>query len=429
MPKLKKMRLTILAVFFLLFPATLFAQETFVPNYDESKMPPYTLADPLVFNNGKPVKSKKDWEKRRTELLSIFEKEVYGITPAGKVHLSSVVVSKNENSCNGKAVRTEVLLTLQKDNKKVDLSLLLFLPKSSQKAPLFLGYNFNGNHTVSTDPGVSVTTSWVQNNPKIGITSNKSNESRRGSDAASWPIEEIIARGYGVATVYYGDVDPDFDDGFHNGVFQLFTGKRDSASWGSIAGWAWGLSRIMDYLETVKEVDSKEVFVLGHSRLGKAALWAGANDKRFAMVVSNESGCGGAALSKRIYGETVGRINTSFPHWFCDNFKKYNNKEENLPVDQHELLALIAPRPLYVCSAEDDRWSDPKGEFLSCVAASPVYQLLGKKGFPGKEFPGLQQPVVGTIGYHIRPGLHAIKPYDWNCFMNFADLNFPKGKD
>ncbi|MCL6103403.1 MAG: acetylxylan esterase, partial [Bacteroidetes bacterium] len=223
------MRLTILAVFFLLFPATLFAQETFVPNYDESKMPPYTLADPLVFNNGKPVKSKKDWEKRRTELLSIFEKEVYGITPAGKVHLSSVVVSKNENSCNGKAVRTEVLLTLQKDNKKVDLSLLLFLPKSSQKAPLFLGYNFNGNHTVSTDPGVSVTTSWVQNNPKIGITSNKSNESRRGSDAASWPIEEIIARGYGVATVYYGDVDPDFDDGFHNGVFQLFTGKRDSA--------------------------------------------------------------------------------------------------------------------------------------------------------------------------------------------------------
>jgi hypothetical protein len=422
------MKIITLITILLLFPAILFAQ-TFVPNYDESKMPAYTLADPLVFNNGQPVKNKKDWEKRRIEILNVFEKEVYGVTPAGKVHLSSIVVSKNENACNGKAVRTEVLLTLQKDDKKVDLSLLLFLPKSAKKASLFLGYNFNGNHTVSDDPGVSVTASWVRNNPQKGITANKSNESLRGSDVGSWPIAEIIARGYGVATVYCGDADPDFDDGFNNGVHTLFDGKRDSSSWGTIAGWAWGLSRVMDYLETVKEVDSKEVFVLGHSRLGKAALWAGVNDKRFAMVVSNESGCGGAALSKRIYGETVSRINASFPHWFCDNFKKYNDKEGSLPVDQHELLALIAPRPLYVCSAEEDRWSDPKGEFLSCVAASPVYQLLGKKGFPGKEFPGLQQPVLGTIGYHIRPGAHAIKPYDWNCFMDFADMNFPKRKD
>lgn len=419
------MKITLLSFFLLLFSATLFGQ-TFVPNYDESKMPSYTLPDPLIFNNGLSVKNKKEWEKRRTEILNLFEKEVYGITPAGKVHLSSVVVSKNENACNGQAVRTEVLLTLQKDDKKVDLSLLLFLPKSGKKAPLFLACNFNGNHTVSADPGISVTTSWVRNNPQVGITSNKSNESKRGSDASSWPIGEIIARGYGVATVYYGDIDPDFDDGFHNGVHQLFAGIRDSSSWGSIAGWAWGLSRVMDYLEKVKEVEPNEVIVLGHSRLGKAALWAGATDKRFAMVVSNESGCGGAALSKRMIGETVSSINTSFPHWFCANFRKYNNKEADLPVDQHELLALIAPRPLYVCSAEEDRWSDPKGEFLSCVAASPVYQLLGGKGFPGKDFPDLQQPVTGTIGYHVRPGKHAINFYDWSCFMNFADIYFKK---
>ncbi|MCX6222886.1 MAG: acetylxylan esterase [Bacteroidia bacterium] len=422
------MRLTFLTAFFLFFSATLFAQ-TFVPNYDESKIPPYTLPDPLVFNNGLSVKNKKEWEKRRTEILNLFEKEVYGITPAGKVHLTSVVVSKNENACNGQAVRTEVLLTLQKEDRKIDLSLLLFLPKSGKKVPLFLACNFDGNHTVSADPGISVTTSWVENNPKVGITSNKSIESWRGSDASSWPIAEIIARGYGVATVYYGDIDPDFDDGFHNGVHQLFTGKRDSSSWGSIAGWAWGLSRVMDYLVKVKEVNPRQVIVLGHSRLGKTALWAGATDKRFAMVVSNESGCGGAKLSKRIYGETVERINTNYPHWFCTNFRKYNNKEEDLPLDQHELLALIAPRPLYVCSAEDDRWCDPKGTFLSCVAASPVYQLLGKKGFPGKDMPKLQQPVLGTIGYHIRPGKHAITLYDWSCFMNFADLSFQKRKD
>lgn len=419
------MKIVPLIVFLLVLSCTLRGQ-TFVVNYDEAKMPAYTLPDPLVFNNGKPVKNTREWKARRAELVKIFEDEVYGKTPAGKVKLSSSVLSENTGALDGKAVRREIQLTLQKEGKEVLINVLLFLPKSGKSAPLFLAYNFNGNHTVLNDKDIRITASWVRNNAAAGITDNKSNESRRGSDVSSWPVSEIIARGYGVATLYYGDVDPDFDDGFQNGINSLFPEKRDGSSWGSIAGWAWGLSRVLDYLEKVKEVDSKQVIVLGHSRLGKAALWAGAKDQRFAMVVSIQSGCGGAALSKRIYGETVGRINTSFPHWFCENFRKYNNKEEELPVDQHELLALIAPRPLYVCSAEEDQWSDPRGEFLSCVAASPVYRLLGTTGFPGKDFPDLQQPINGTIGYHIRSGKHAVQLYDWSCFMDFADIHFKK---
>ena len=418
--------MTKLLFLFLLFISISSFGQAFVANYDESKMPAYTLPDPLLFNNGKAVKNEADWEKRRLELLTIFENEVYGKTPAGKVELSAVVISENNDLFNGTATRREVQLKLKNKEAEVLLNLLIYLPKSNKKVPIFLGYNFNGNHTVSAEPDVAVARSWVRNNPTQGITVNRSNESLRGSDASSWPVSDLVARGYGLATLYYGDVDPDFDDGFRNGVHALFPVKRDSTSWGSIAGWAWGLSRVMDWLQKENSIDAQKIIVLGHSRLGKAALWAGINDPRFAMVVSNESGCGGAALSKRIYGETVERINSSFPHWFCLNFRKYNNKEENLPVDQHELLALIAPRPLYVCSAEEDRWSDPKGEFLSCVGASPVYQLLGKEGFPATDFPGLEQPVTGTIGYHIRPGKHDIKPYDWKCFMNFADGYFKK---
>ena len=395
------------------------AQAKFVANYDESKMPAYTLPDPLVFENGGKVENNKDWAKRSAELYRVFENEVYGISPVWNGKIISSEMASDQNALGGTATMKEIKLTLRNGTRELSMALLLYLPKNVKKAPIFLGYNFNGNHTVTDDPKIALANIWARSNTGTGPV--KADEKQRGTAADNWQVREIISKGFGLATIYYCDVDPDFDDGFKNGVHALFDQKPDNTSWGSVAAWAWGLSRALDYLETIPEVDSKKVAVFGHSRLGKAALWAGVTDKRFAMVISNNSGCGGAALSKRIFGETVGRINSSFPHWFNENYIKYNEKEELLPVDQHQLLALIAPRPLYVASAEEDQWADPKGEFLSCVAASPVYVLLGKEGFPGKTMPAVNSPVVGTIGYHMRTGGHDVTLYDWQQYLDFGD--------
>jgi len=398
-------------------------------NYDESKIPPYTLPDPLVMNDGTPVKTAADWPARRAEILALFESQMFGKMPGKPERQTVELLNEDSAALDGQAYRREVRITVTQGGKSLAFDLLIYLPPDAPRpVPVFLMLNFFGNHSISTDPGIHLNENWFRNSKDKGTEGNRATEASRGASASRWPVEHILSRGYGVATIYYGDLDPDFDDGFQNGLHSLFyrpgQTRPEPDEWGSIGAWAWGLSRAMDYFETTDDIDAKQVAVAGHSRLGKTSLWAGATDERFAIVISNDSGCGGAALSRRAIGETVWRINNSFPHWFCDNFTAYNDKEGELPFDQHELIALMAPRPVYVASAQDDKWADPKGEFLSCAHADPVYKLLDLDGLPGRQMPGVNEPVAGTIGYHMRDGGHDVKLYDWERYMDFADRHF-----
>ncbi|MBT4665838.1 MAG: acetylxylan esterase [Opitutae bacterium] len=415
--------LTILSLSSMLDPMFLEAQPKGY-NYEEAKVPKYNLPDLLVCLDGSKVKDADDWvKKRRPEVLQMFEDEVYGRSPGKPKVMRFEIVDKEADALEGKAVRKQIVIHLGKGEKALAVNLLLYLPKKAKgPVPGFLTVNFMGNHTTHADPAIRIPTSWVRNGN--GTKNNKATVAGRGERASRWAIDTIISRGYAFGTIYYGDIDPDFHDGYENGIHPLFPPKhpkkRKPTDWASIAGWAWGLSRGLDYLETEADVDAKRIAVMGHSRLGKTSLWAGASDERFALVISNNSGCGGAALSRRRFGETVKRINTSFPHWFCDNYKKYNDKEDECPVDQHMLIALSAPRPIYVASAEGDRWADPNGEFLSALGAEPVYQLFGHNFGPAKQ-PPVNQPVHGRIGYHVRTGKHDVTDYDWKQYLDFAD--------
>ena len=394
--------------------------------YDEADVPEYTLPDPLVCRDGTKVVDSAIWfQKRRPEILSLFETTMFGIAP-GRPEPVKYEVTCDPNALDGKAVRKQIAICLSEANKQLKLEMLLYLPKTAGgPAPVFLGLNFGGNHIIHPDPKIRLPASLLRPDKEGRPIDKKELESERGVSSGAWPVELILSHGYGVATIYYGDIDPDFHDGFKNGVHALYPpadpADRKPDQWASIAAWAWGLSRAMDYFETDTDIDSRRVAVIGHSRLGKTALWAGATDQRFALVVSNNSGCGGAALSRRRYGESVEKINTSFPHWFCENFKKYNNNEKDQPVDQHMLIALIAPRPVYIASAVEDRWADPHGEFLSAVHADPVYRLLGTDGIPVQQMPEPDAPVSGTIGYHLRTGKHNLTEYDWEQYLKFAD--------
>lgn len=381
------------------------------------------VAQPLATKYGASpieVESKRVWEKSvRPAVMEFFQQEVFGKVPPTQPKVDFRIIGEGE-AFGGEVWRREVEMIIGGTTKAL---VLIYLPRNHKgKVPVFLGMNFKGNHQIAPDPAITIS----DNAPK---GKELGSDPERGAASSRWPVEMITEAGYGVVTIYRGDIDPDFDDGFKNGIHPHFYAEGQTAphadEWGTIGAWAWSLSRVMDYLEKDKDIDHKHVAVIGHSRLGKTSLWAGAQDERFALVISNDSGCGGAALSMRKHGETVAAINRNFPHWFCDNYNHYSNNEEALWIDQQGLIALIAPRPVYVASASLDDWADPEGEFLSALYASPVYELYGKRGLTSPTMPVINSPVDdGHVGYHLREGKHDITAWDWAQYIKFANRHF-----
>lgn len=417
---MKKYKL--LVVFALLSFSKLYSQ---IGNFDETKVTQFEVPNLLLSIDSASISTSSEWMANRADLISLFEEHIYGRVPDKKYSISFEVLANDKNALEGKATRREVAIRIETE-KIHTITMLMYIPNDREgKVPLFVGLNFKGNHSVSFDPQILKSVIREQP-PREGVLESEVTDYKRGDESSRWPIERIIANGYAVATIYRGDIDPDYDDGFQNGIHPLFYAEGQTKpkynEWGTVAAWAWGLSRAMDYFVSDADIDESKVAVIGHSRLGKAALWAGVTDTRFAMVISNNSGCAGASLSRRRFGETIYEINTRFPHWFCSNFKQYNDKEYLLPIDQHQLIALLAPRPVYIASASEDGWADPKGEFLSSIYASPVYGLFGLKGLTIKDMPSVNEPAMcGYIGYHLRQGKHDITDYDWQQYLLFAN--------
>jgi len=389
-----------------------------------------SLPDALIFANGTKVTNARQWNSRREELLKIFRSEMYGVSPERPKDMRFEVFDHDKTALGGKATRKQITVHIRENGRDAKFDILLYIPnKAHQPVPAIIGLNFIGNQAINADPEIKLTEAWVENSKMFPCAVNgKATDACRGVNARQWQVDSILDAGFALATIYREEIASDRkEEMFKTGVHTLYPELQNREdNFGTVAAWAWALSRGMDYLETDKDINSKKVAVFGFSRLGKAALWAGAGDSRFALVISNESGAGGAKLFHRGIGENIRRLNTVFPHWYAKSFRKYMDKDTLLPFDQHFIVDLIAPRPVYIASAEGDKGSDPSGEFATALEADKVYRFLKKDGLPAKEMPGLNQPVMGQIGYHIRDGGHDVTSFDWKQFLIFSNLRLQK---
>lgn len=390
--------------------------------------------DPLVMLDGDRIQSAEQWrQRRRPELKALFQHYMYGVFPQVPNNVTAHIDREDRRAFGGEATMKQITIRFGPPQTPA-IHLLLVVPnRRSAPAPVFVGLNFCGNHAVSDDPTIPLPETWMPKNC-AGCQDNKATDAGRGTQKDVWALDQSIQRGYAVATCYCGDIDPDrndFSDGVHPHFRAAGQSERGPQDWGTIAAWAWGLHRCVDYLVTDKDLDPSRIAVVGHSRLGKTALLAGAFDERIALIVPNQAGCGGSAPSRKTgealqKAESVKRINTSFPHWFCDEFKKFNDDVDRLPFDQHGLVALCAPRPVLMTNAVEDRWADPDGQFAVLQAAEPVYRLLGAGGLEASTQPELGKLVNSTLGYYIREGKHAMTRDDWRVYLDYADSHLTK---
>lgn len=387
--------------------------------------------DLLVMLNGDKITTKERWQtQRRPELKSLFEHYMYGVQPTYREPVTVKVLHEDAKAFGGKATLQELALTVA-PGAAPPVYLLLVVPNERKgPAPVFVGMNFSGNHTLVDDAKVHVPTSW-QYPGQPGVKNNQATEEGRGKAKDVWALEQSIDRGYAVATFYNGDIDPD-QNGKREGVRPYLTVSKEDQESGqataTVMAWAWGVSRVVDHLVTDKALDPRRIAVVGHSRLGKTAIVAAAFDHRIALAIPHQAGCGGTAPDrcKNTKAETVKRINTSFPHWFCDDFKKFNDDTSKLPFDQHALVALCAPRPVLFTNAVEDQWANPDGQFDILKAAEPVYKLYGAGGLDAKEMPKPGMLIDSTLGYYIREGKHSMTKDDWKVFLDYADKQLKK---
>lgn len=383
------------------------------------------MPDPLVMFDGRRVTSREQWEReRRPELKRLFQHYMYGTFPPLPGNMRGTVDREDPRALSGKATLREVTLRYGPEGTP-PLHLLLLLPNARKSpAPIFLGIAFCGNHAVVNDPQVRISVAWMYPGAPGTVVNNRATAAGRGSGVDTWNVERTIDRGYAVATFYNGEVEPDVPgttDGIRTGYAKAGIMPPGPHSWGTIAAWAFGAQRAVDYLVTVPELDAKRIAVVGHSRNGKASLLAAAFDERIAIAIPLQAGCGGTAPSRGKIGESVEQINTAFPHWFDEMFKQFNDRPELLPFDQNDLVALMAPRPVLFSNAVEDTHANPEGQFEVLRAADPVYRFLGVEGLAAEKMPPVRHLVNSRLGYFIRPGRHSMTREDWDAFLDFAD--------